>query len=530
MVKVMIVDDEKVAIDSLKFIIEKNFSNVDIISAARSGREAIELVEENLPDIIFMDIHMPGINGLEAIREIRSRHKKVIIIVLTAFDQFEFAKESIQLGVMEYLLKPVKRIKVVEVLSKAIESIKEEKEKWKTELEMREKIQYMGPIVETGFIYSVLMLDENKKELRDYKRLFDNREEDGYIVTVELLKESLHELNYNSIPSDVKVQEFYSFFTQLARRESKCIVGPVMMNRIAVFVPVSSSKDRNKIKVEALLLCENLLKKISEKFSYKVKIGIGSIYKHFEMLKYSYEESLMAIRHLSKAGVIHFSDIEYKKNDHYEYPIDKEKILFQKISAGNTTDSISVFNYIFDWLISEYEAKPLKIKNKILELVFIANYISDEESTAEIHENNNILEEIIAIEDNRALQLWCRNRITNAAGKVFSSKDNKLGDLVKKAKEFIKINYSKHITLEDVALEINVSPQYLSKLFKEETGENFIDYLTAKRIKIAKDLLEKNELSVKEICFSIGYNDPNYFSRMFKINVGVTPTEYRDNL
>ena len=79
-------------------------------------------------------------------------------------------------------------------------------------------------------------------------------------------------------------------------------------------------------------------------------------------------------------------------------------------------------------------------------------------------------------------------------------------------------------------MEINVSPQYLSKLFKEETGENFIDYLTAIRIKIAKDLLEKNELSVKEICFSIGYNDPNYFSRMFKINVGVTPTEYKDNL
>ena len=111
---------------------------------------------------------------------------------------------------------------------------------------------------------------------------------------------------------------------------------------------------------------------------------------------------------------------------------------------------------------------------------------------------------------------------------VNSFRDYKEGGLIKRAKEFIKANYSKSITLEDVGREINVSPQYLSKLFKEETGENFIDYLTGIRIRIAKNLLEGDELSVKEICYSIGYSDPNYFSRIFKKIVGITPTEYKD--
>ncbi|HVI41755.1 MAG TPA: response regulator, partial [Anaerovoracaceae bacterium] len=193
MFKVMIADDEKVAIDSLKFIIEKSFSDVEIISTARSGREAIEQVEEKVPDILFMDIRMPGINGIEAIREIRKRHKQIVIIVLTAFDQFEFAKEAVNLGVMEYLLKPVNRAKVVEVVNKAMELIRTEKENRKIELEMKEKLEYVGPILESGFIYSLLLFEDNSKELIDYKHLFNIKEDGGYIATVEFVDEQTGE-------------------------------------------------------------------------------------------------------------------------------------------------------------------------------------------------------------------------------------------------------------------------------------------------------------------------------------------------
>ena len=185
MYKLIIADDEKIVIDSLKYIIEKNFNNIEIIATARSGREVIEKVDDAVPDIIFMDIRMPGINGLEAIKEIKSRHKQVVIIVLTAFDHFDFAKEAINLGVIEYLLKPVNRTKVVEVINKAIEIVKTEKEKRRIELELKEKMEYIVPILENGFIYSLILFDDNRNELLNYKQIFEIEENGGYVMTIE---------------------------------------------------------------------------------------------------------------------------------------------------------------------------------------------------------------------------------------------------------------------------------------------------------------------------------------------------------
>jgi two-component system response regulator YesN len=126
------------------------------------------------------------------------------------------------------------------------------------------------------------------------------------------------------------------------------------------------------------------------------------------------------------------------------------------------------------------------------------------------------------------VRLWCKRRVEHVAQQIRSSRENRAGTLTKKAKEYIDANYAKSITLEDVAREINVSPQYFSKLFKEETGKNFIDYLTNVRISAAKKLLSQGRLSIKEICYHIGYSDPNYFSRIFKKVVGVPPTEYKE--
>ena len=98
-----------------------------------------------------------------------------------------------------------------------------------------------------------------------------------------------------------------------------------------------------------------------------------------------------------------------------------------------------------------------------------------------------------------------------------------------KAKTYIDENYEKELTLDSVARKIAISPYYLSKLFKDEIGENFIEYLTRLRINQAKKLLEENRFSIKEICMLVGYSDPNYFSRIFKKIEGVTPTEYRDS-
>lgn len=529
MFKVMIVDDEKVAIDSLTFIIKKSFTNVEAILTARSGREAIEKVEEAVPDILFMDIHMPGINGIEAIREIRKRHPQIMIIVLTAFDQFEFAKEAVKLDVMEYLLKPVNRAKVVELINQAMAMIRAEREKRQLELEMKEKLKYAGPIMENGFVYSLLLFDDNSKEIFDYKRLFDIKEDGGYIITVEFVNERTAGDSDNKIGYSIQSQQFYPYFTETVKALSKCIIGPVMLNRIVVVVPANPRTGEFACRLEAVSLAESMMKRLSQKLSCGLRIGIGKVYRRFDMLAASYEESLKALRYLQGTGIMHFMDITARTAEvGTEYPEYKEKLLLQKVSAGEAAESLNAFGCIFDWLVQEYEEQPLKIKNKLLELVFLVNHMSWEYEPGGGTAGVDFLEEVLPINDLGELQLWCRKRVEHVINQINSYRDYKVGGLTRRAKEYMKANFSKSITLEDVAREINVSPQYLSKLFKEETGQNFIEYLTELRIRIAKSLLEEDERSVKEICYSIGYGDPNYFSRTFKKIVGSTPTEYKD--
>ncbi|MBN2220888.1 MAG: response regulator, partial [Vallitaleaceae bacterium] len=129
MLKVMIVDDEQIVRDGIRFIIEKSFQEtIEIVALAKTGREAIELFEETRPHLVLMDIQMPGINGIDAIKAIQEIHSKVKIIIISAYEQFDYAKSGFELGVVDYLLKPIHKSRLENVLEKIVQEMEEERE------------------------------------------------------------------------------------------------------------------------------------------------------------------------------------------------------------------------------------------------------------------------------------------------------------------------------------------------------------------------------------------------------------------
>ena len=156
MYSLMVCDDEQIMIESVRHIVEKEFSNVRIIETARSGREAIEKTLTIKPDIILTDIKMPGINGLDAIKEIKKVHNDVKIVIVSVYEFFEYAKQAVELGVSEYLIKPVKKERLVDTLQRITDQLDDERRKYRWELEAKERIEKMLTAVEHSFIYSLL--------------------------------------------------------------------------------------------------------------------------------------------------------------------------------------------------------------------------------------------------------------------------------------------------------------------------------------------------------------------------------------
>ena len=239
MLKIMVVDDENIVIESIKYIVEKNFDSVVVVETARSGREAIEKAEAVKPDLIFMDIRMPGINGIDAIREIKAVYPQVEFVIISACEQFEYAKEAVNLGAVEYLLKPLNRTKIVEIIRQTQQRISAARAKKKMELEMKEKFERVLPVLEHGFIYSILLYEDYNQELEKYRRILDLPEGPGYVMTLEFGEQKQSGTLGNVIGSSVLSQSFYPLLRDIIKnRINSCIVGPVMLNRIICYVPV----------------------------------------------------------------------------------------------------------------------------------------------------------------------------------------------------------------------------------------------------------------------------------------------------
>lgn len=528
MYKILLVDDEGIVIDSLKFTIEKNFGAMCQIQFAKTGRAAIELSESFRPDIVFMDIQMPGLNGIEAMKEIRNIHSSAVFIVLSAYDKFSYAKQAIDMGVLEYLTKPFNGIKIVDIVKKAMNEIDAKRKKMSDELEIKEKLKAVVPMLENGLIHIMITQDSNAEEMNNYLDLLGIKDQFGYIMLLEYGDEHENGTLTNPVGASVKVQKIYAELRETIADYRNALVGAPMANRIAILVPCEDEEFDYNQRIQIIENIRLMLRKLKQQYQMSFKMGIGSV-KSFDELKQSYKEAIDALRH-GIGSVTHVNDLPIGCDYEDIYPADYERALFRAVTKGNVGMAKESATQFFEQMIKVYPDDRDNIRMKILEFVLQAEHqaYSNGGMTYHFHSRSDYLKSVMETDDYKILEKWFVTKIAEACQNISMKQKEQTSSMVIKAKQYIDMNFAKELSLDEVSKEVGVSPYYFSKLFKEESGVNFVEYVTNVRMDSAKKMLKDSSYSIKEICIDVGYGDPNYFSRIFKKCIGLTPSEFRE--
>ena len=224
-------------------------------------------------------------------------------------------------------------------------------------------------------------------------------------------------------------------------------------------------------------------------------------------MKESFKEAMIALRE-STSHVIHIEDVPAAQKYDGEYPRDLERRYEKRVMDKDVAGALSCAEEFIRWMEKQPGVDLEDMRIKILELVMGVEKKAFFAGTVKyaISCRRNYIHEIQEYTDIEGMKKW------------FLGKTSEI------------CSYKKDISLDEVSREVDISPYYFSKLFKQETGGNFIEYLTEVRLRNARELLKDSGLSIKEICAESGYSDPNYFSRIFKKYEGVTPSEFRERL
>lgn len=527
MIKVIIADDEALEREVYKVILARNFTSVSVVAEAETGRQAIEQFDIHKPDIILMDVKMPGINGINAIEEIRKRRGKSKIIVISAYNFFDYAKEALKYGIEDYILKPVAKDEFIKVVGAAIQKIEHENMLNKEELEIKEKLKYIMPLVENEVAFAVMMGEDEK--IGEYAHLLDIDISSGYLVVGKIDEKSLP--SSDEVSKNFTVRKIQEYIKNNMPELKPCLISNFYSNKILFILPYRMEQ-KHDLKEHSYKKILGVRNKIKDNFLVKMSFGISEAYNGLGLIRNSYNQALTVINNIDsfEIDIINFGDIKSNAFRQFQYPYELEHLLTEKIRLGLTELAMGLFVEIFDYTSTCLKEDVNRVKFELLELYFTLSRMAFEYDvpctdldgfimSRNKYYNLLTVQEIYHIFD---------EEIRSLCVKFNEERNKKAKKTMFQAVQFIKENFMKEITLEDVAKKVCISPNYFSRMFKNEFNQSFIDYLTKVRIDNAKAMILKAGKSISDICWDVGYNDPNYFTKVFKKVSGLTPSEFKE--
>lgn len=501
MIKVLFVDDEVMAMEYLQNMISWEEEGFSVIGHARSGKKALEIYEREKPDIVISDIKMTGMDGLELTKKLKEKNTDVVVILLSAYRDFEYAQKGFEYGVSNYLLKhELCEEKLMEELEKAKERLKDRGRKKKiyqkyfakqliynmedvTEVEEKELgnrffliLANKNPVFCNGVFRELSWSDEERELLQNSSE--DTEEEISYVSDVRLM-------SGNSIIL-YKIGNISSRYELTNKIEN-------MAKRISAALIKAQSSSFNMIYSNEITRTEisGTFQKMSRMIHYSVFWKPRCIYA-LERLEEAVTEEKISWNEQEKE----LRDIIFegrKTEDFISYLF--ELIRYPRENLRGFRDLLFVLDNLAKELEDRHGITPLEKEEKGYKLPDIENYY--------IHKMNDISEII-------------QERT-----------EKKYSGIVVDMMRYIKKNYCKEISLESLGEEFQMNGVYLGQIFRKETGTTFLKYLTALRIEEAKRLLSQGDKNVSEVSEMVGYKTSQYFSQIFIKNVGMKPQEYK---
>lgn len=492
MYKVLIADDEQPVIESISFMLKKYRPEIGIAGTAMSGREAIKAAEETKPDIILIDVKMPGIDGLEALREIKRRDPNILPILTTAYERFDIAQTAFELGVQDYILKPFSRDKLIGAIDAAVESLDQRLDGRGDSLKHIELYNTLSTTVERLLFRAIKLNGEISDFVPYLKATLNFKTTRGCIGILEWQNDS-HDSWADTGKSIIGTLKF----------KIPCLAA-AFAHEVLFFFPEVSDGDSipDQSMIAGLLEVQAT---VGSEWKYATGMCVG-----FDRINDSYQDARRIIRHQSVAV-----DIDELLLHTKEW----RKALETAVQNLNLEAVKRVLEEVLE-VTADIDTAEAVLRDLLL-------YVEHTYSVATgFHLNTGVVtagsSPRIAEELLNFYYHWARV----LAEKMKAEQLENIPRVLSRALDFLNLNYSRPLQLTDVAENVEVSSAYLSNLFSRHLRKSFVDQLTQIRVEKAKQLLKDHSYSIKEISSMVGYQDPNYFSRLFKRYTGCSPSEF----
>ena len=522
MYKLIIVDDEFDVRSRISQSIERIDSGFEIVGMFENGLDAFDGVVNLNPDLVITDIRMPFMTGIELIKKIRETKPLTKVIIITGFDEFDYAKQAIDLGVIGFLTKPVTTDDLSSIVKKAKEELDEEYYRNTSLANMEQFIKDSLPVIRENDLHRLVSLDnytpQFAKKLEydgislNYKYFtvcvtdFDNENTDDI---------EKHEINLLSVKKYVSEGLQNHFFHETFTKNDSII---------------TIIKSNDEITTSQLEKCFEYTQMKTEKFlNFTLSVGISNIYTE-KKFKTMTNEAMKALEHRNVMGgneIYFISNIENFLSEAKIIDDSEYKELSYAIHFKSVDEAFNILEELKKKIVSmDYRATYAFNISGVLNAILKScdNFPLLYEEGVDYHQK------LLEMKTSDELFSWFETMIE----KVKKINGEIISDNIQKNLNKI-INYiDSHYTDNDLSLEllaekVDISVSYVSAILKKEKNTTFVKYLTTLRMEKAKELLKNPNMKIVDIAESIGFSEPYYFSHSFKKYQGVSPKEYRTN-